>query len=129
MNSREDGLKSLIKDTLEANGELNKVRAALRLQILSVFRRDKKLPMTKFAESKWHHLNLVNELIMEYFDWIGFSYSSEIFAAEIGQKTEVNRMQLEEKLEKLGAFKVTANNSVPLLLNLLEKVFREKDTQ
>lgn len=115
-NTREKELKDFIKKTLEANGELTNIRAALRLKTMNVLRKSKKTPMTNFTAHHFQKLNCLNDLILEYFRWIGFSYSAEIFSAEIGRDSIVaDRHYLEEQLPE-----ITIDKDVPILINLLK---------
>lgn len=119
-SGRVKSLKKLVEKTLEANGELSKIRASLRLQILNVLRgNDQSTSLTNFHENVWPHYDLVHEMIMEYFHWMKFNYSAEIFATEIGHgKSKMTRNNLEEKLETLFKRKLQMRKDVPILLNL-----------
>lgn len=59
-------------------------------------------------------------MIIEYFHWMKYNYSTEIFAVEIGHDdSKVTRNQLEEKVETILKRKVTMRKDVPVLVNLL----------
>lgn len=110
----------MVGKTLEANGELSKIRASLRLQILNVLRgNDQSMSLTNFRENEWPHYDLIHEMIMEYFQWMKYNYSAEIFAAEIGhEKSKITRNLLEERLETIFKRKFHMRKDVPILLNL-----------
>lgn len=102
------------------SGELSKIRANLRLQILNVLRgTDQSASLTNFHENEWSHYNLIHEMIIEYFQWMKYNYSAEIFAAEIGhEKSKMTRNQLEEKVETIFKRKSPIRKDVPILLNV-----------
>lgn len=122
--TRQMNLKNFIKKSLDENGELNKIRAALRSKILNLMRDgDKSMSFTNFTANQFGNFNFINELILEYFRYIGFNYSHEIFAAEVGMDVKEcdemeRRVQLEKNIEKLSPIEI--NKDVPLLLNLLK---------
>lgn len=120
-SGRVKNLQKMVGKTLEANGELSKIRASLRLQILNVLRgTEQSTSLTNFHENEWPHYNLIHEMIMEYFQWMKYNYSAEIFAAEIGhEKSKMVRNHLEEQLEAIFKRKVHMRKDVPMLLNLL----------
>lgn len=120
-SGRVKNLQKMVGKTLEANGELSKIRASLRLQILNVLRgTEQSTSLTNFHENEWPHYNLIHEMIMEYFQWMKYNYSAEIFAAEIGhEKSKMVRNHLEEQLEAIFQRKVHMRKDVPMLLNLL----------
>lgn len=126
--SREADLKNLIKKSLDENGEMDKIRAALRSKILNVIRDgDKSIKFSNFVEKRWTKYDFLHDLVLEYFRWMGFHYSAEIFAAEIGVQEadesgkESQRTRLEKKLEKCRAIDSTQiNQELPLLLSLLK---------
>lgn len=116
-------LKESVKRTLEANGELNKIRAHLRLEVLNIFREPSSLPMTNFGENKRTHFDLVNELVLEYLQWLSFNYSAEVFACESGQKAApFDRNRTEQLLEKSSQSRVHFVEHVPLLLCILNGI-------
>lgn len=122
-NSHENVLQESIKKKLEANGELNKIRANLRLHIFNMLRKSSDSPLTDFSNNKWTHYNLINEMILEYFQSMSFNYSTEIFTAEIGYKcTAFNRNELEKKLETMSTSEMHFDDDLPLLLTTLNKI-------
>lgn len=126
---REKHLQEQIKKMLQANGELNKIRSALRLQVLNVFRDTNDVSLTNFSSNRWTTFDLINSLILEYFQWMSFNFSAEIFAAEIGQCDEksLSRNEMEEKIEAIAVDEVHFVKHVPLLLNVLNKIISIDD--
>lgn len=121
--SREHSMKESIKKKLEAGGELNKIRANLRLQVLNILRNSSSAPLTDFDANGWTHYDLINQLILEYLQWMSFNYSAEILDAEIGPKGEqFSRNEMEKKLAKMSTAGVNFVDNIPLLLTLLNEI-------
>ena len=72
-------LKSAIKDILQENGTLNKVRAEIRENIFKAIESNDN-PKPKIPEENL----IINELIREYFNYMGYHHSSSVFLSESG---------------------------------------------
>lgn len=83
---KEIELKSLVEQALASNGEIRALRAALQLKILDIVRGGDKEPIIKHSNGPADETNetiaLINQFILEYFEWNGYCYSSEMFTVE-----------------------------------------------
>lgn len=121
-SGRMKNIQEMVGKTLEANGELSKIRANLRLQILNVLRGTdhQSTSLTNLQKNDWPHYDFIHQMILEYFEWMQLNYSAEIFAVEIGHdKSTLTRNQLEERLETIFKRKIQPQKDVPILVNLL----------
>lgn len=84
----EKQLFKTIKESLKSNGEYEKLKSAIRKNSLSTIRGHGaesisfvRIPENPETESS---IKILNNLISEYFQWIGYQYSNEILTAEAG---------------------------------------------
>ena len=106
-------LKSAIKEILEEKGCLNKIRAEIRENIYKAIETDE-TPKPKVPEENL----IINELIREYMNFMGYYHSSSVFIAESGQSNEpsVDRNFLSKEL---NIIEDKNSKSIPLLYSIL----------
>lgn len=106
-------LKSAIKDILQENGSLNKIRAEIREQIFKAIETDES-PKPKIPEENL----IINELIREYFNYMGYFHSSSVFLAESGHPEDapVDRNFI---AKELNIIEEKQSRSIPLIYSLL----------
>lgn len=98
---------------LNQNGYLNKIKSELRGMLLNDLGggvNSMNQPSSNDPESP---TQLVNTLIMEYLDWMGFQYSKDVFVTESGAAASKGR---ESGVKEL-----------PMLLNLAAKLMKEEE--
>ena len=69
-----------MRDSLEADGQLCRIKAEMRTEVMKLLDGSSKSSRTKRPKSP-HDVLLLNELIREYLDWIGYKYTSNILVA------------------------------------------------
>lgn len=97
-----------IKESLKSNGEYEKLKSSIRQNCFNIIRGNGpeaisfvRLPENQETESS---IKILNNLISEYFQWIGYQYSNEILTAEAGiekQKTLEQKVEFPKILEIL----------------------------
>lgn len=97
-----------VKESLKSNGEYEKLKSSIRQNCLSKIRgvgSDSisfvRIPENQETESS---IKILNNLISEYFQWIGYQYSNEILTAEAGiekQKSLEQNVEFPQILEIL----------------------------
>lgn len=125
MDHKGDGngmLLEVIRNRLAESGELNKVKSQLRAMVLNDVREDDKSPMnSQGSKDSTSPTQIANHLILEYLEWIGFQYSTEILATESGLSNVSSRDFVESNIE---VKKETFDKELPLLLNLVNDLMK-----
>ncbi|XP_033214224.1 uncharacterized protein LOC117171230 [Belonocnema kinseyi] len=110
-----------VRDSLEADGQLGRMKAEMRTEVMKLLDGSSKSSKVKRPKSP-HDVLLLNELIREYFDWIGFKYTSNVLVAEC----ELGKQPLDRSFlaQDLGVKETEKSLSLPLLFCLIE-TFKE----
>lgn len=116
MSNREEEFMHVVRNSLETNGELSKIKSALRLKILQLVKGndDKDMndnQMVKFKEKyQTRTIDTMNLLIIEYLKWYGYQYTAEMFQTEanISHTIEIKNNN-------------ATTNEIPKLLDLVIK--------
>ena len=106
-------LKSAIKEILNENGTLNKIRAEIRESIF------KAIESNDTSKPKIPEENLIiNELIREYFNYMGYFHSSSVFLSESGHPEDppVDRNFIAKELNVLEE---KNSKNIPLIYSIL----------
>lgn len=113
-------LKTAIKDILQSNGSLNKIRAEIREQIYKAIETED-IPKPKVPEENL----LINELIKEYFNYMGYNHSTSVFLAESGHPEEapIDRPFISKEL---NIIEDKESKSIPLLYSLIYSLKKEE---
>ncbi|XP_026477456.1 lisH domain-containing protein FOPNL [Ctenocephalides felis] len=75
----EEQLLEAIKQSLENEGHMPKLRAEIRSKIIMMLSAE---PNTQNTPSMSDEVLLINELIREYFNWMGYEYTTMTLTAE-----------------------------------------------
>lgn len=112
-------LSSVVRDTLERSGELNKIRAMIQAKVLEIVRGCENTPITKPPDNdKGSPRDILNKLILEYFHWSGFIYSADMLASESGTDHQPpSRLNLEN-------FVGDHEKDSPILLSLVDGIMK-----
>lgn len=125
MDHKGDGngmLLEVIRNRLAESGELNKVKSELRAMVLNDVREGDKSPMnSRGSKDSTSPTQIANHLILEYLEWIGFQYSTEILATESGCSNVSSRDFVESNVE---VKKEIFDKELPLLLSLVNDLMK-----
>lgn len=112
-------LKAAIKDILQSNGTLDKVRAQIRESIFQAIENNDN-PKPKIPEENL----IINELIREYFNYMGYYHSSSVFISESGHPEEppIDRHFISKEL---NVNEDSQSKSIPLLYSILFALKKE----
>lgn len=84
-------LKKMVENILASDGEIRALRAALQMKTLDILRGGDRSPiiqqtMNNNNSSRTNEASdtiaLINQLILEYFEWNGYHYAREMFVLE-----------------------------------------------
>lgn len=112
-------LKSAIKEILLSNGSLNKIRAEIREEIYKAIEEDSN-PKPKIPEENL----LINELIREYFSYMGYNHANSVFLSESGhpEDSPIDRNFISKEL---NIYEDKNSKSLPLIYSLLFSLKKE----
>lgn len=104
-------LKSAIKEILIENGTINKIKAEIRESIFKAIETNDN-PKPKIPEENL----IINELIKEYFNYMGYHHSSSVFLTESGHPEEspIDRKFISKELN----INEENNRNIPLIYSL-----------
>ncbi|XP_074113353.1 centrosomal protein 20 [Cotesia typhae] len=121
----EKDLINAVRDSLEADGKLRCIKAEMRSEVLKLLDHSSKSSRTNKCEMPSDVL-LLNELIREYFDWIGYKYTLNVFMSECDSK----KQSLDRSLaaQSLGIEDNEGTKKLPLLFCLTETFKKLKNT-
>ncbi|XP_051173826.1 uncharacterized protein LOC127289748 isoform X2 [Leptopilina boulardi] len=110
-----------VRDSLEADGQLGRIKAEMRTEVMKLLDGSSKSSRVKRPKSP-HDVLFLNELIREYFDWIGYKYTSNVFVTEC----ELGKQPLDRAFltQDLGVKETEKSKSLPLLFCVIE-AFKE----
>ncbi|XP_076756821.1 centrosomal protein 20 isoform X2 [Xylocopa sonorina] len=121
----EKDLISAVRDSLKAGGELGRIKAEMRTEVIKLLDNSNKGSKIKFPKPSLDIIFL-NELIREYLDWMGYMYSSTVFVSECDlSKQPLDRSLL---LQNLGLKENDNSRNLPLLCNIVETFKSLKNT-
>jgi hypothetical protein len=106
-----------IKKELVKTDVLRNLRAEMRKSILDVVRGDEcKEPMEEDTTLKpFSPTDLLNQLILDYFEWMNLKYSSDMLTVESGTKMKTSRKKLRRMFKNSDGF----SKRMPVLLELM----------
>lgn len=121
-NDVEALLMQTIRSRLESSGQLNKIKSEMRAMVLADIRNDDKSPMTsrptKDDDKSSTPTQVANHLVKEYLEWVGFQYTSDMFATESGCEGD-SRDYVEAKTN-IG----DCDKELPLLMTMAMKLMK-----
>ena len=113
-------LKNALKETLEQNRVLNKIRAQMRESIFEAIEgNDKALP--KLSPDNL----IINALIKEYLDYNNYLHTSSVFMAESGQPKE--KLDKNFVTSQLNIIESNQSQKVPLLYSIIFGLKKQDD--
>ncbi|XP_015172152.1 PREDICTED: lisH domain-containing protein FOPNL-like [Polistes dominula] len=121
----EKDLVNAVRESLEASGELGRIRAEMRTEVFKLL--DNSNSESKLQNSKQSSdIVIFNELVREYLDWMGFKYSSTVFVSECDlSKHPYDRTLL---AQTLGIKETDTSKKLPLLCGIIETLKHMKNT-
>lgn len=114
-----------IKKQLAESEVMNKIKADLRKNVLNIIRgKDIEKPLSGEASTSIDSpVVLMNHLILDYFTWMCYEYSSDMLKVECGIKNKIDRKKLKSKFKKLE----TSNDKTPILLEIMLNSLKKSD--
>ncbi|XP_056606549.1 lisH domain-containing protein FOPNL [Triplophysa dalaica] len=113
-------LKSALRETLEARGVLQQLKARIRAEVFSALD-DQSAPRPPLS----HENLLINELIREYLNFNKYRYTASVLTAESGQpEVPLDRQFI---ANELNVAEDSSSKTVPLLYGLLHHFLGSKD--
>ena len=119
MNSVED-LKTTLKESLIKGGILNKIKAQIRAEIYNELDNDNN-PRPNLTKENF----IINELIKEYFNFNGYTFSSDVLQSETGHPN--NNFNRDEITKELNIIENEENKNKPILYSILSGLQNQKD--
>ncbi|XP_001603530.1 lisH domain-containing protein FOPNL [Nasonia vitripennis] len=110
-----------IRTSLEADGELGQIKAEMRTKVMKLLEGSQRSSGSKLPKSPQEVL-ILNELIREYLDWMGYKYTSTVLVSEC----ELSKQPLDRSFitKDLGTVETEKTKELPLLFCLVE-TFKE----
>ena len=68
-----------VRSSLEADGHLGQIKAEIRTKVMKLL--DKSSVTKEVKKPMNTNVLLINELIREYLNWMGYQYTSSVFVA------------------------------------------------
>lgn len=122
----EKDLVNAVRESLKADGELDRIKAEMRTEVIKLLDCSSKESKSKAIKPS-HDIMFLNELIREYLDWMGYKYSSTVFIAECDlPKHSLDRTLL---TQGLGVKENEQSRNLPLLCSLVQTFRSLKNTQ
>jgi len=112
-------LKAAIKDILQSNGTLNKIKAEIRESIYHAIETNDTIK-PKLPEENL----LINELIREYMHYNGYFHSASVFISESGQP-EDSPLDRNFIAKELNVIESNTSKNIPLLYSLIYGLKKE----
>nr|XP_018916378.1 PREDICTED: lisH domain-containing protein FOPNL [Bemisia tabaci] len=109
-----DELYEAVKETLEQEGVLRKIKAQVQSEVTKML--FESVPSSPQRPGLPQDLVLINELVKQYLEWIGYSYTLPIFNIESGCTGQLSQEELAQKFNMKLSEKT---KKVPLLYSLV----------
>lgn len=123
LSEGEQQIYEAVKDTLEENGGLKEIRANIQKKVFEVIRGDGAKSGSPRVNERDPRIQLVNQLIMQYFHWYGYMYTIEMFGVESGTDTTCPPPQF---LESRLANRQYKSHVLPILIELVMDLMEKK---
>lgn len=127
-NQHGDGLNSeqklfaLIRQELEKKEFYKRMRAEMRAEVVQLVRFGDKTALNDAPSSSLKSpSNILNHLIMEYFDWMNLHYSTQMLSSETGIVKRAPRNAIEPNLKSQNGF----DKDLPILFDMLMRFMKE----
>jgi len=113
----ERDLINAVRHSLEEDGALGRFKAEMRTEVMRLLDDSSKSNRNRNVERP-RNVVLMNELIREYLDWMGYKYTSSVLISECDlSKQPLDRSFL---LQDLGVRDNETTKKIPLLFSLVE---------
>lgn len=120
-NGVEAQLQQVVRNRLESSGELAKLKSEMRSMVLNDIRNGDTSPLNSVVvKEPKSPTQVANHLVMEYLQWIGFQYTSEMFATESGCDHSSPRDYVMARAEAAKEF----DKELPLMLSMAMKLMK-----
>lgn len=113
MSENHQELKEVVRETLETQGVLNQVRAKIRAEVYKALEEEN----SGFKKPLSSENFILNELILEYLSFNGYSNASSVLRLESGQPIE--RIDREFLRQQLNVVEDHSKTNIPLLYSLV----------
>lgn len=115
----EKKVSKAVRKELVNNHAIRGFKGDIRKNILDVVRGDECNDPIEESEGidPYSPTDILNQLILDYFKWMNFKYSTEMFAIESGTKTMLSRKKIRAKFKNSDGF----SKNMPLLLELMSR--------
>ena len=121
--SLEQKLINAIKKELEKREILKRMKTEMRAEVLEAVRFGDKSPMNESPDKDLNSPTyLMNQLILEYFEWMNFHYSSGMLLTESGIVEKESRKMIEEKFKS----QVEYDKEMPLIFDMMLRFLKDK---
>lgn len=127
-NHQGDGLTSeqklfaIIRQELEKKEFYKRMRAEMRAEVVQLIRFGDKSPLNdELSNSLKSPSNILNHLILEYFDWMNLHYSSGMLSSETGIVKRTNRSAIEQNLKSHNGF----DKELPILFDMMMRFIKD----
>lgn len=117
MATETDQLKGAIRETLEAAGQLDSIKAQLRAVVFQAL--DASSPESRVRPPVPPENMVINELIREYLAFNGYEHTASVFTAEIGMASSAAMVPRSVLAAQVGLME--ASKEVPLLYAMLHE--------
>lgn len=116
-------LTDFLRQELDKKDILKKFKAEMRAEVLEVIRLGEKSGINQAPKGDLESpTNLMNELILEYLDWMNFHHSSSVLSAESGRAKRSSREGLKEKFKADFKF----DDELPLMYSIMMRLLKNK---
>lgn len=117
-------IEALILDTLRKqmidSGKMKKIESEVRTMVLNEIRGGDKSPLSLLpGKNENSPTQIVNNLILEYLEWMNFQYTKETFVKESGVENSPSRVLIEAQV---GVKDINFDKDLPLLMTLIMKM-------
>ncbi|XP_078042178.1 centrosomal protein 20 isoform X1 [Augochlora pura] len=113
----EKDLINAVRESLMNHGELSRIKAEMHTKIIQILDNSSNGSKQKLPKPT-QDIALLNELIREYLDWMGYKYSSTVFISECNlSKHPPDRFLL---AQNLGVTESENGTELPLLCSILD---------
>ena len=125
LSTTEQKVYAAVKETLEQRGDLQEIRAKIQKKVFDAIRGDNFPKVsTPRISARDPRIQLVNQLIMQYFHWYGYMYSIEMFGLESESDTAC---PVPNFLENQLSGRQYKSNVLPILVEIVMDCMEKKE--
>lgn len=116
---QEESFLASVREHFQKTEGLENIKCNLRLKIWKFIHDGEATPTNPVRDNKNSSIQLLNYMIQEYFEWMCYTYSLDMFTTEIGNPEKVSREYLETRLKAKS--KKQFEEGAPVLLQIIMK--------